>query len=384
VEGNDDMTERKKLPEQRGAHIYRGTQRASSTLVPRSLKRVVTVPQESDPSAAWQTFAQRQKQIRSKRDRPQKRQKLVARTFKQTGVRATSGRIQAMRRPLPYRRRSSIPVRSGRRRVRRVSMWKLLLVMIAILAIIFLVNFLLNSPLFRVQKVQINGTRDTALVHNIQSMNIVGQNMLLLSMSDVRAHIQSSPLVASVQLSKQWPDQLTVNIVERKPALLWQTTYGTFSVDQTGMVIAPENATMRSNLPGTVIDQTDPTYNGVKTVPSLRPGMYLKNVDIPFAREILQKVPKVTGINVFKLYYDGTMYASTINPYRGEGDSQGSYILESPDGWSAYLGGAHDANSLDNRLLELRAVLNAEQQKKQSVATIDVRYGLSSVVTLYE
>ena len=121
------MTEKKKLPEQRGAYIYRGAQKGirrsggltassvyssrrqsradetsrSSELVPRALKRVVTVPQEADPSAAWQTFAQRQEKLRRHRSRPQKQRELVARTFKQTGVRASSGRIQAVRRPLP-------------------------------------------------------------------------------------------------------------------------------------------------------------------------------------------------------------------------------------------------------------------------------------------
>jgi hypothetical protein len=59
-----------------------------------------------------------------------------------------------------------------------------------------------------------------------------------------------------------------------------------------------------------------------------------------------------------------------------------SYIVESTNGWSAYLGTANDTNSLDNRLLELQSILNLAQKQQLSLATIDLRYGLHPVYTL--
>ncbi|MBA2680843.1 MAG: hypothetical protein H0U76_20915, partial [Ktedonobacteraceae bacterium] len=94
--------------------------------------------------------------------------------------------------------------------------------------------------------------------------------------------------------------------------------------------------------------------------------------------------PKVTGVNAFKLYYDGTMYASTSNQAGTEQDGRGSYIIESSDGWKAYLGNSHDANPLDNRLLELRALLRLAQQQQLNISTIDLRYGLRPVFTLQQ
>jgi hypothetical protein len=113
----------------------------------------------------------------------------------------------------------------------------------------------------------------------------------------------------------------------------------------------------------------------------VRAGTYLKHTDIAFATQVLQQVPVVTGVNIFKLYYDGTMYASTTDAVNG-GNDRGSYSIESPDGWTAYLGGAEDANSLDNRLQELREVLNLARSQHEQIATIDLRYGLHPVYVL--
>ncbi|GCE18102.1 FtsQ-type POTRA domain-containing protein [Dictyobacter kobayashii] len=386
-----DMTERKKLPQQRATSSYNKLEKVytprdalkrepdSGMLVSsRSLKRVVTVP-DADPSVAWHTFDQRQTQRRRVRSRVQKPVKLVPRTLVQTGVRATSGRIHAVRRPLPYK--SSIPRRSGRRHGRRSMVWKIAAVFVIIACIIALINFILTSDTFRLHRVNIVGTRNAKLIQSIQHMDIQGQNIFLIDTGNIQARIQASPLVASVEMSKQFPDQLTVTIVERKAAVLWQSPQGTFSVDKQGMVIAPASQTPDSEQLGTVVDTT---RRSAKTEPSLRPGTYLKNIDIEFASNVWQQVPKVAGIDTFKLYYDGTMYASTTSQSGGMVDSRGSYIIESPDGWKAYLGSSQDANSLENRLKELSEIVKLARQQQMNIATIDLRYGLRPVFTLQQ
>lgn len=390
------MTERNKLPEQPATRSYnhlkkvydprrdasiRGAKRYEA-MAPQSLQRAVMVPDE-DPSTAWQTFDQRQKQLRRVRARPKPPEKMVSRTFVQTGVRASSGRIQAARRPLPYK--SSIPERSGRRRLRRGFFWRLLGIFTIIVCAIVVTNFLLTGPMFRVQQVNIVGTKNAALLQSINQMHVKGQNIFLLDTGNVQAHIQASPLVASVVLSKEFPDQLTITIEERKPVALWQTAQGTFSVDAHGVVIATADNTPNADKLDTVVDMTQQSEQGQhlsQAEPLLHPGTYLKNIDTVFANDVWQQVPKVVDISTFSLYYDGTMYASTISQTGGSMDSRGSYIIESPAGWKAYLGGSQDPNSLDNRLKELKAILQLAHQKQQNIATIDLRYGLRPVYTL--
>ena len=347
-----------------------------------TLGRTVKVPEVADPSTAWRSFERRQQELRRVRARPSRRSEVASRTLAQTGMRASSGRIQAVRRPLPYKS-SPVPIRSGRNRVRRSFFWRLLGVLALSVMLVLVINFSLGSNAFRLEQVKVVGTHNDALISKIQSMGMQGENIFLLNAQAMAARIEASPLVSSVELDKQLPNQLVVTVVERKPVVLWQTRQGTFSVDRTGMVVASSSDTPGADQLGTVVDSTN-MDNGVQeanaAVPALHPGSYLKQVDIAFAVDALQRIPKVTGINAFKLHYDGTMYASTINQAGQE--SKGSYIIESSDGWKAYLGNSQDANPLNNRLLELRALLKLAQQQQLNIGTIDLRYGLRPVFTL--
>lgn len=389
------MTERKKLPSQRATQSYNKLEKvyaprrdvkpeaSRSTLVSsRSLKRVVTVP-KADPSAAWHTFDQRQVQLRQVRSRAQKPVKLVPRTLVQTGMRASNGRIHAPRRPLPYK--SSIPRRSGRRVARRGLFWKVCGVLAAIICIVAAINFALTSDYFRLKHIDVEGTQNVALMQSIQHMGVQGQNIFLVDTDSIQKRIQTSSLVAAVEIKKQFPDQLIVTIKERKAKVLWQNAQGTFSIDAQGIVIAPVSATTDTPQLGTVVDLTELHHvlqKSAQTAPSLHPGTYLKNIDIVFASNVWQQVPKVAGIDTFKLYYDGTIYASTTGPTDGMASSSGSYIIESPDGWKAYLGSSQDTNSLDNRLKELNEIVKLARQQQMNIATIDLRYGLRPVFTL--
>ena len=390
------MTERNKRPEQPVTRSYnhlkkiydprrdasvRGA-KSYEAMSSHSLQRAVMVPDE-DPSTAWQTFDQRQKQLRHVRARPKSPEKMVSRTFGQTGIRASSGRIAVARRPLPYK--SSIPERSGRKRLRRGLFWKLLGFLALVACALAFTDFLLTGPMFRVHQVDVVGTKNAALLHSISQMHVEGQNIFLLNTEGVQARIQASPLVASVKLSKEFPDQLTITIAERKPVTLWQTEQGTFSVDAHGVVIATATNTLNAVNLGTVVDMTQQSEQGQHlqlTEPLLHPGTYLKNIDPVFANDVWQQVPKVLGISTFSLYYDGTMYASTISQTGGSVDSEGSYIIESPAGWKAYVGGSQDSNSLENRLQELKAILQLANRKQENIAIIDLRYGLRPVYTL--
>jgi hypothetical protein len=115
---------------------------------------------------------------------------------------------------------------------------------------------------------------------------------------------------------------------------------------------------------------------------TLRPGMRLNEDNVTFAMNILNLLPQMASVSTFKLYYDGTMYTGDIRQQGREVQSKGSYIVESPDGWKAYLGGPGDTNPLSNKLIELREILALAQRQQLNVATMDLRYGSHPVFTL--
>ena len=272
----------------------------------------------------------------------------------------------------------------GRKAARRHLRWRLLSVFGIVAALLLATSFALSSSAFRIEQVNVVGTHNAALTATIQRMGMQGQNIFLLDVEALTERIAASPLVASVRLDKQWPNQLTVTVVERKPVLLWQTANGTYAVDDQGIVIA-----VASEIAGTdhlnAVSDTGNQQPGVqrKGGALVHPGSHLKQAAISFAMQVFTSLPQVTGISAFHLRYDDTIYArsasSTSNPAAGE---SGSFVVESTDGWIAYLGGVSDTNSLENRLIELQQILTIAQQKQLSLATVDLRYGLYPVYTL--
>ena len=405
------MTHKRQLPEQTAIHIYkraavkrmegsdgrnerdgRSARNAERPVErPVVLQRVVTTP-EADPSAAWNAFATRQERLRRTRvKQPQPAsvlQRAAPRTFAKTGSWATGGRMKSIRRRVPDPLSRSVPVRSGRRSVRRGFLWRLVSLIAGIIVLIIAVSFIFTSSAFRVEQVQVVGTHNAGLIQTIQRQGVQGENIFLLNTPDFEAQVKSLPLVRSVQVSKQWPNQLTVTVQERIPLLLWRTSRETYSVDSDGVLMARASDTPGSDALPTV---TAPLIAGAPgNVKSgngagregIRLGMRVDAAEIQFAKDVFERLPKITGINAFQLHYDGTMYANTMDGRGTQGRSKGSYVVESQDGWKAYLGGADDTNSLENRLLTLKAILDMAREQQLSLASIDLRYGLRPVYTL--
>jgi hypothetical protein len=406
VEGITDMTEKKQSPEQDGMRnqhsaqkyqvgfsVYRKDRREQTPvaknrtdgLAPRTLQRVVSVPND-DPAQAWHTFAQRQHDRRRARAHaPRPRPQSVPRTLAQTGVRATAGRIAVVRRPLPYQA-SPIPQRSSRRQPRRNIFMRMLAFFILLALFLGSLAFFFAGNTLHVQQVEVVGTRNTTLVQSIQHMHIQGQDMLFLNNVSLQQRILAIPSVASVSIQKQFPGQVTISLVERQPVLLWQASNGTFSVDRTGKVISSVDRSSNINHLATVIDITDRGQQGAGTSAALLPlkvGASLAQTNILFALSVLQLVPRMTHIDAFTLYYDGTMFAGANDEaFSPAAIGQGAYVLQSSQGWKAYLGNTFSANSLQDRLLELQAILTLAQQQRLALSTIDLRYGLHPAITL--
>lgn len=353
--------EQKRLKEQIAVHSYK-EQLAAVAAAAQTRKRVVKLPETVQSEITWNMLADRRAQLRRTNATPQTKPPLVQRTLAQTGGSAPGRRMaRPMRKSLPR------PTRASRQR--SASRWGFLRRILAFFALLVLVvlgvSFALTSSAFRVQQVSVVGTQNRVLVDTIQHMGIRGQNIFLVDTEGLRTRIEAFPMVASVALGKQLPNQLTVTVLERTPVLLWQTKQGTYSVDQSGIVIAPA-----SQISGS--DRLKTVEAGNSRQP-IHPGVQLNGAEITFAMEVFNRLPQVTGITSFIVRYDPNIYV--------EGEN-GSYVVESATGWAAYLGGPYDANPLNNRLIELQQILALAQQEQLHLATIDLRFGLRPVYTL--
>jgi hypothetical protein len=279
--------------------------------------------------------------------------------------------MHPVRRPLPRSGGSAIPKRSSRQ-PKRGFLWKLFSLFALVVVAGLGSSFAVTSAAFRVEQVNVAGTSNRALVDTIQHLGMQGQNIFLVDVAALMARVAALPVVASVSVARQWPNQLTVTVTERVPVLLWQTKYGTYSVDAQGRIIAPASETSGADQLMAVVDTRKNTGTGSQKI---QPGSRLNEADVRFAMDVFARLPKVTGVRGFTLNYTDSL---PVAP--GEA---GSFVVVSPTGWLAYLGGAGDSNPLDNRLLELQQILTMAQQQQLNLAIIDLRFGLRPVYTLH-
>jgi len=343
----------------------RGERQSPAHANPTAHRRVVTMPKEIVQPTPW---AERQAHRRRAHAEAHAKHRIVKRTLAQTGMPASEGQARLVR-PLPRQPLSvQVPVRSGRRNASRGRFWRRFLSVFALLVICTLgASFALTNSNFRVQQVNVVGTQNRTLVQTIQNMGIQGQNIFLLDVGALTTHIEALPIVASVNLEKQLPNQLVVTVVERTPVLLWQTQQGTFSADSNGIVIAPASESSGTDHLMTVVD-----VRGGAAAQQVQPGFHLNAADIAFAIQLFARLPQLAGVSPFTLRYD-------VVPRQG---GHVSFIVTGSAGWLAYLGSANDSNPLDNRLLELQQILSFAQQQRLNLATIDLRFGLRPVFTL--
>jgi cell division septal protein FtsQ len=378
------MTEKRRIREQIAFRDYKRSMSTSAVGNVNTQRRVVTVP-DAVPQVAWNEYVERRNRLYAERSRtPHARTytKMTSRTLAQTGTVAPSGQVRAIKRLPQYQ--TPVPVRSGRRNGhngrsgRRGFWWKLLGFFTLLILIVGGTVFVLTNPLFRIEHLSVAGTRNPLLLHNIQQMGIQGQNIFLLDVGSLTSRIDALPMVANASMEKQWPNQMVVTVTERTPVLLWQTRQGTYSVDTSGVVIAPASETTRATNLRTVVDirkGDNATGRGGNT--GIRPGTRLNAADIAFAMQVFARLPQMTGVTNFTLRYGDTMPAP-----KGSMGGNGVFEVVSHTGWVAYLGGSNDTNPLDNRLIELQQILALAQQQQLNIATIDLRYGLRPVYTL--
>jgi cell division septal protein FtsQ len=105
-----------------------------------------------------------------------------------------------------------------------------------------------------------------------------GMGLFEIRLADLRDALASIPLVESVSLERRLPDTLIIDIREREPVARLQTASARFpfSIDRTGMVLAPA-----------LSDTTLPLISGFSGQ-GLRPGVQINDPAIRAALDLVQ------------------------------------------------------------------------------------------------
>lgn len=146
---------------------------------------------------------------------------------------ATREPLAALRRPQPVRRR-----RRGRALPVLLSAFVKATLLVGAPAAVGV--WLATSPYFLVREVGVRAGERVPQEWVAESLSpLIGRHILAVSLAGVRARLAGHPWVAAVELRKELPARLAVEVVERRPVALLETPAGASYLDPRGAVIGP-------------------------------------------------------------------------------------------------------------------------------------------------
>ena len=148
--------------------------------------------------------------------------------------RAPSARV------LDFRRRGAPPRR--RRRSLLLTLLKPLLTAVGMMALpAGLAAFVLTAPPFDLREVQVRGAADRVpegwVLEALRTLQ--GRNLMLLSLSEVEGRLRQNPWIESVEIVKEPPHGLRVELTQRRPVALLLSAGHLAYADASGRAIMP-------------------------------------------------------------------------------------------------------------------------------------------------
>lgn len=244
---------------------------------------------------------------------------------------ARDGRVPTDPR-LSRRRRA---VRRARRR--RAALWG---AGIAALALVAWATFW--SPLLAVRAVEVAGGRHTSRARVEAAAGLVGDNLLLLSTTEVERRVERLPWVRRAVVERRLPDTVRVEVVERRPAVVMTGRGTRWTLDARGRVLS--EGAPRPGLP----------LLGGADGAGARPGAVLRGDDVAAGLEVLRLLPRGLRADVVALF--------APSPER--------VTLSLRSGTLVRLGAAE---RLEPKMAVLRAVVARLQRSGETARYVDVR-----------
>jgi cell division protein FtsQ len=121
-------------------------------------------------------------------------------------------------------------------------------------ALVLLYGFMFSRD-FLIASVVVRGTELGNPAEVVVVADAVGESIFRIDAGHAAGRVAALPYVERVTVATRFPDEVVISVVERKPAVLWQSGSSTFLVDVRGNVIA--NGTL-DGLPSVVVDGAPP------------------------------------------------------------------------------------------------------------------------------
>lgn len=206
--------------------------------------------------------------------------------------------------------------------------------------IIFLTILLLNSSLFNIKEIVVEG--NSVLSQNkiisISTLNL-DENIFKFNKNNIKKALLENPYIENVDISRKLPNTVLIKIEERIPTYILQFTDSYVYINNQGYMLEISN------------DKIDvPTLVGFTTdLSNIKVGNRLDNKDL----EKMNMVIKIyeTAKNVELAQYITKIDVSDTKEYKISMDDLGKTI---------YLG---DASDLNSKMLELKEILHKTQNK---------------------
>ena len=149
-------------------------------------------------------------------------------------------------------------------------------------------------PEFRVSTAQINGNQRISADEINSALELNGQPIFLLTPDHIREQtLRAYPELASVEVTVDLPNIVTINVTERQPAILWQQDGSYTWVDATGTAFRP-----RGEAQGLIVVQAlgaPPMLNALEDDP-LRPPPFIPEETVKALIALAPHVPAGTPI----------------------------------------------------------------------------------------
>lgn len=204
--------------------------------------------------------------------------------------------------------------------------------------------WLYDSPAFRVNHVKVTGNERTSTDEIVRLTELLGDSMFTADLAATQEVLYSFPLIASVEVTRDWPNSVRITVEERRAWGTWEQGGVRYTIDRDGVVL------------GTTPPPDGSPHIKAAELTSLRIGDRVSYQAVDAAAEIYEKLPRQLGTTVSEVaYLTGTGVQVTT-----------------ASGQSALLG---DSSSIAYKLAVWAALSTEARNRGISYTTIDLRYG---------
>lgn len=218
----------------------------------------------------------------------------------------------------------------------------------------FIIWFFTGSSYFKVKDIKIEGQATPEVKQAIEALR--GRNILWLSVTHPdRVIRQKQPSLKQIQILRGIPDTLRVKLIEREPALIWQTGDSWYTVDATGFVFAKSPLNKKEDgsfdLPATDL----PVLVDKSNLPVRMASYIIRPSFIVFVNDLRRRLPEEYNLKLVRLEISETIY---------------SLSAVTDAGWSILF---HTGRQLEPQLRTLSKVLESKRDEIKEYVDVRVR-----------